>query len=290
MLSFGSDEILYNAKIHPEQYSNTLSDTQISQLHTSLHYVVSHAVDTLVDWDSFPENWLFKYRWDKGKKNSPSRLANGAKIEYITVGGRTSAVVPSVQKKTGPVAGDVNHEDKGEDDQDNVANEEDEGEKQRPNSKGMGKKKADSIAKNGPSMPKKDEARQDNRVVPSVRRQVASSSKKDEPDQEKPTTTPTVAKQAASASNTSETPTNSSRAKRQSSNPSTSVDKTSNAHTTPTDKVPSASKKRARKSEHEEDENAVAHGQKKKSKHEAPVDSRPRRRSARISNLGGRSD
>ena len=35
------------------------------------------------------------------------KLPNGAKIVFLTVGGRTSAVIPSVQKKTGPVAGDV---------------------------------------------------------------------------------------------------------------------------------------------------------------------------------------
>lgn len=290
IIPLGSDEILYNAKIHPEQYSNTLSDAQVSQLHKSLHYVVSHAVDTLVEWDSFPESWLFKHRWDKGKKNSPSRLANGAKIEYVTVGGRTSALVPSVQKKTGPVAGDVKHEEKGEEDQDNEANEGDEGEKEQSKSKGTGKKKADSKATNRPSTSEKHEARQDNRVIPSVRKQVASSAKKEEPDQEKPDTTPSVRKQVASASKTSETPAKSSRAKRQPSNPSSSVDKTSNAHITPNENVPLASKKRARKSEPEEDEGAEAHGQKKKSKDEAIVDSTLRRRSARISNMGGRSE
>ena len=47
-----------------------------------------------------------RHRWNKGKKES-NTLPNGEKIIHITVGGRTSAVVPSVQKKTGPVAGDV---------------------------------------------------------------------------------------------------------------------------------------------------------------------------------------
>ena len=51
-----------------------------------------------------------KHRWGKGKKGDTNRLPNGAKIEFVTVGGRTSAVVPSVQKKTGPVAGDVKKE------------------------------------------------------------------------------------------------------------------------------------------------------------------------------------
>ncbi len=62
----------------------------------------------LADSSKFPEDWLFKHRWGKGKKDSLTTLPNGAKITYLTVGGRTSCVIPSVQKKTGAVAGDVN--------------------------------------------------------------------------------------------------------------------------------------------------------------------------------------
>ena len=98
------DEILYNAKIHPEQYSNTLSDNQLSQLHKSIHYICSTACDLLGDSDQFPEDWLFKHRRGKRKKDAPKTLPNGEKIVFLTVGGRTSAVIPSVQKKTGPVA------------------------------------------------------------------------------------------------------------------------------------------------------------------------------------------
>jgi formamidopyrimidine-DNA glycosylase len=46
-----------------------------------------------------------KHRWSKGKKEA--KLPNGQKIIFLQVGGRTSAVVPSVQKKTGAVAADV---------------------------------------------------------------------------------------------------------------------------------------------------------------------------------------
>ena len=42
---------------------------------------------------------LMEHRWNKGK--GESKLPNGEKIIFLTVGGRTSAVVPSVQKKTG---------------------------------------------------------------------------------------------------------------------------------------------------------------------------------------------
>ncbi|KAF2761789.1 hypothetical protein EJ05DRAFT_472754 [Pseudovirgaria hyperparasitica] len=101
-----ADEVLYGARIHPEQYSNTLSDPQIKTLHESLINVCTIACETLSDSSKFPDNWLMKHRWGKGKKDG-GKLPSGEKIVFLTVGGRTSAVVPSVQKKTGPVAGDV---------------------------------------------------------------------------------------------------------------------------------------------------------------------------------------
>ncbi|KAI1000488.1 hypothetical protein K3495_g7707 [Podosphaera aphanis] len=93
------DEILYNARIHPEVYSDTLSHDQIKQLHKSIMYVCQTAVAALADSTKFPEDWLFNYRWGKGKKDAPTSLPNGAPITFITVRGRTSCIVPSVQKK-----------------------------------------------------------------------------------------------------------------------------------------------------------------------------------------------
>ncbi|KAI4264165.1 MAG: hypothetical protein L6R42_000706, partial [Xanthoria sp. 1 TBL-2021] len=124
------DELLYHAKIHPEQYSNTLSPAQMKQLHKSIHYVCSTAVDLLAESDRFPEEWLFKHRWGKGKKDASQRLPNGEKIKFVTVGGRTSAIVPSVQKKTGEVAADVKERDS----EDENGVEEDDAEEQKPKS------------------------------------------------------------------------------------------------------------------------------------------------------------
>jgi formamidopyrimidine-DNA glycosylase len=104
---------LYNAKLHPEQYSDTFSSAQLKQLHKSILYVCQTAVDLLADSNKFPEEWLFKHRWGKGKKDSLATLPNGAKITFLTVGGRTSCVIPSVQKKTGAVAGDVKEAEDG---------------------------------------------------------------------------------------------------------------------------------------------------------------------------------
>jgi hypothetical protein len=100
------DETMYQARLHPEQYSNTFSDEQVKRLHDAIMYVCDTAVGTLAESDKFPQDWLMKYRWDKGKKTG-SQLPNGAKITFLKVGGRTSAIVPSVQKKTAAVAGDI---------------------------------------------------------------------------------------------------------------------------------------------------------------------------------------
>ncbi|KHJ34206.1 putative formamidopyrimidine-dna glycosylase [Erysiphe necator] len=111
------DEILYNAKIHPEQYSDTLSVEQIKVLHHCIMYVCETAVGVLADSEKFPSDWLFNYRWGKAmltktakkRKNSedskepthedPKCLPNGTKISFVTVGGRTSCFVPSLQQK-----------------------------------------------------------------------------------------------------------------------------------------------------------------------------------------------
>lgn len=94
------DEILYQARLHPECYSDKLTDAQIGELHRALLYVTKFAVDVEADSSKFPDNWLMLHRWGKGKKGN--KLPTGEKIEFVKVGSRTSAFVPSVQKK-GPL-------------------------------------------------------------------------------------------------------------------------------------------------------------------------------------------
>ena len=83
-----------------------------------------------------------RHRWGKGKEDG-GRLPNGDKIIFLKVGGRTSAVVPSVQKKTGPVTADVskdaNDTEEGEED--------DEGKKPRKTTKQRGSIVANAKAK-----------------------------------------------------------------------------------------------------------------------------------------------
>ena len=57
------DEVLYHARIHPEQRCNTLSKEQIQALHQQIRHVCTFAVKVNADDSRFPDDWLFKYRW-----------------------------------------------------------------------------------------------------------------------------------------------------------------------------------------------------------------------------------
>jgi len=102
------DEVLYHAKLHPEQYCDEFNDGEIKRLYESIRYVCQTAVDELGDSDQFPEDWIFHHRWGKGK--GASHMPNGDKLAFITVGGRTSCYAPEVQKKTGHIPPGVKEE------------------------------------------------------------------------------------------------------------------------------------------------------------------------------------
>ena len=109
------DELLYHAKVHPEQYCDTLSDDQVKQLYDSINHVAGTACEVLSDASKFPTEWIMPYRWGKGKGGNI--LPNGEKLTFITAAGRTSAIVMSRQKKFGRVTESVKlvePEDEGE--------------------------------------------------------------------------------------------------------------------------------------------------------------------------------
>ncbi|ORY96720.1 hypothetical protein BCR43DRAFT_531246 [Syncephalastrum racemosum] len=96
-----ADEILYHSRLHPGQYANTLSSDQCDTLRVEIERVCRIAVEAEADSSKFPEDWLMAYRWKKGKGKGGGKLPNGHKLDFITVGGRTSAYVPALQKLTG---------------------------------------------------------------------------------------------------------------------------------------------------------------------------------------------
>ncbi|KAF8272377.1 AtMMH-1 [Lactarius quietus] len=117
-----ADEVLYHARVHPEQRANALSENQIQALHQQIRHVCTFAVEVNADDTKFPDDWLFKYRWGKGKKakadDKPTlKLPDGrpATIKWVTVGGRTSAYVAELQHVSrGSAAEVIKSDDDGE--------------------------------------------------------------------------------------------------------------------------------------------------------------------------------
>ncbi|KAK0640929.1 Formamidopyrimidine-DNA glycosylase N-terminal domain-containing protein [Cercophora newfieldiana] len=104
------DEVLFQAKMHPEQYCDDFGDEEIETLHKAIRYVCQLAVDKLGDSDQFPKDWMFHVRWGKGSKDAVSHLPSGEKLAFLTVGGRTSCYAPALQKKSGRVVPGVKEE------------------------------------------------------------------------------------------------------------------------------------------------------------------------------------
>lgn len=100
-----ADEVLYHARVHPEQRCRTLSEEQVGSVWKWTSEVCRIAVDVNADDGKFPANWLFKHRWGKGKGKKGEaaealELPSGepATIKWVTVGGRTSAYVAELQQ------------------------------------------------------------------------------------------------------------------------------------------------------------------------------------------------
>jgi formamidopyrimidine-DNA glycosylase len=152
-----ADEVLYQAKLHPEQYCDEFNDEQIKNLYKSIRYVCQTAVDKLGDSDEFPDDWLFHFRWGKGSSGGTSHLPNGEKLAFITVGGRTSCYAPGIQKKSGHIAPGVKEEPMVTDDGSNK--------KKAPNSKakptGKRAKPADDEMEEKPKKMKTEKPKKD---------------------------------------------------------------------------------------------------------------------------------
>ncbi|KAJ2336799.1 hypothetical protein GGI00_000632 [Coemansia sp. RSA 2681] len=91
-----ADEVLYQSRIHPQQLACTLDELQTATILQQLKDVCNKAVEVNAESKLFPEDWLFHYRWSKGKGRQPE-MPNGSRIAFVTVGGRTSAFVPDIQ-------------------------------------------------------------------------------------------------------------------------------------------------------------------------------------------------
>lgn len=89
-----ADEILFQAKIHPAKLTAKLSTAEILKIRSALKKIIEKAVSVNSESQRFPKNWLYHKRWNLRK----TLTSSGHEIVRETIGGRTTAYVPAVQK------------------------------------------------------------------------------------------------------------------------------------------------------------------------------------------------
>ncbi len=89
-----ADEILYQAGINPHKLTCDLSSGEVTRLRAKLLAIIKTSVNLEADYGLYPKNWLFHYRWGKGKNATDGK---GREILFETIGGRTTAWVPAAQ-------------------------------------------------------------------------------------------------------------------------------------------------------------------------------------------------
>ncbi len=90
-----ADEVLYQARIDPRRRADELSPVETRRLRAKLKSVVEMAVRVDADKSRFPGGWLFHRRW---KRDPTATTLRGDRIEHLTIGGRTTAWVPNLQR------------------------------------------------------------------------------------------------------------------------------------------------------------------------------------------------
>ena len=98
-----ADEVLYQSGIHPAVKCDDLPAYKATELGHKLIYVCEEACSCTCNHLKFPATWLFEYRWGKKKKKNNNDVDQdyyGRSITFETIGGRTSAIVREIQKKT----------------------------------------------------------------------------------------------------------------------------------------------------------------------------------------------
>jgi len=89
-----SDEILYQAGVHPFTTSDALDPGRRKELYVAMREVLETAVERNAEFDSYPEDWLLKRR----SAGAECPLGD-CRIEKITISGRTSYFCPCHQKR-----------------------------------------------------------------------------------------------------------------------------------------------------------------------------------------------
>ena len=89
-----ADEILFQAAVDPNRTADSLTDPEIRRIRNKMSAVIRRAVLVDADKTRLPKSWLFHHRWGK---DDDATTSTGDRIIFETVGGRTTAWVPTRQ-------------------------------------------------------------------------------------------------------------------------------------------------------------------------------------------------
>ena len=88
-----ADDILYQAKIHPESKVQDLSDKEIQTIFKAMKHVIEVAIAKDAHYPDFPDDFLIHNR-----KKGATCIHTGGEIKKIKVGGRSTYFSPEWQK------------------------------------------------------------------------------------------------------------------------------------------------------------------------------------------------
>lgn len=96
------DEVLFQAKVHPERLANELAPSELERIHSAIGFVLRTAIEHEANYGLFPRSFLIHAReWDASPFEHPDqhkRCAEGhADIAQTRVGGRATYFCPVCQ-------------------------------------------------------------------------------------------------------------------------------------------------------------------------------------------------
>lgn len=91
-----SDEILFQAGIHPKRPVTELSDDEVSRLDAAMRQVLETAIDEGAGWEDFPERAPAHFLLPQRHKGGTCP-ACGGQVESVKVSGRTAWLCPACQ-------------------------------------------------------------------------------------------------------------------------------------------------------------------------------------------------
>jgi formamidopyrimidine-DNA glycosylase len=88
-----ADEVLFQAKVHPETRADTISRKKLAGLHRQVGKILRSSIAVSSDFDSLPDGYLLRDR----EEGAECPRGNG-RLELTKVGGRTTIFCPRCQR------------------------------------------------------------------------------------------------------------------------------------------------------------------------------------------------